>query len=266
MTGLSLNWKQLNSRIQKPETKKPKKSKLHQNHVRNSTEKDKHLLHLKQNRVNCDGSVNAGPLEYVLWTTLGNNQINPKNFPTTDNNITKSKKDKRKDLGKIVAIDCEFVGVGPQDVSALARVTIVNFYGHVVMDEYVRPKGKVTDWRTNVSGIAPWHMKFAIDFDEAQSKVESILKDKILVGHALENDLDKLELSHPTSMIRDTSSFPPFRTISSGRTPRLKNLAKHFLNLDIQTGEHNPIEDARATMLLYRLQKNDFESHFKLIK
>lgn len=46
------------------------------------------------------------------------------------------------------------VGVGPFGLeSALARVTIVNYVGEVVLDEFVRPQEQVTDWRTHVSGV-----------------------------------------------------------------------------------------------------------------
>ncbi|KAI5967546.1 REX4 [Candida margitis] len=263
MVDLSSNWRQLSSKIEKPGTKKSNKSKAKQNHIRNSVEKDKHLLRLRDQRVNNDGSINAQPLEYTLWTTLGNKEIQKERIDKSPNHIIKPEKDRRKDVGRILAIDCEFVGVGPEKSSALARVTIVNFYGHVIMDEYVKPRQRVTDWRTWVSGISPWHLKFAIKFDDARAKVESILRDKILVGHALSNDLEKLQLSHPPTMIRDTSSFPLFKQFSSGKTPSLKKLTKDFLDLDIQTSEHNPIEDARATMLLYRLQKNQFETFSK---
>lgn len=269
MAGLSSNWKQLSSKIAKPSSSsnKANKSKARNEYIRNSVKKDKQLLRLKSNRVNNDGSINATPLEFTLWTTLGKSEVKKENIPTSDTTITKSEKDRRKDLGKIVAMDCEFVGVGPNGRdSALARVTIVNFYGHVIMDEYVRPMRHVTDWRTWVSGITSWHLKFAITFEEAKARVQSILQDKILVGHALENDLDKLYLAHPKELIRDTSIFPPFRAVASGRTPSLKKLTKHFLDLDIQTGQHNPIEDARATMLLYRLQKNEIEAFANLIK
>lgn len=63
-------------------------------------------------------------------------------------------------IGKYVALDCEFVGVGPEGKrSALARVSMVNYYGALVMDEFVRPEEKVTDWRTWVSGIRPKDMQ-----------------------------------------------------------------------------------------------------------
>ncbi|KAI9472213.1 MAG: hypothetical protein EXX96DRAFT_455889, partial [Benjaminiella poitrasii] len=63
-------------------------------------------------------------------------------------------------VGKYVAIDCEMVGVGPGGIdSALARVSIVNYNGAVVLDCYVKPQEKVTDYRTKVSGIEPHHIE-----------------------------------------------------------------------------------------------------------
>ena len=48
------------------------------------------------------------------------------------------------------------VGVGPNGKeSVLARVSIVNYHGAVQMDEYVRPKERVVDYRTEFSGIRP---------------------------------------------------------------------------------------------------------------
>ncbi|CAG8768801.1 4763_t:CDS:2, partial [Acaulospora colombiana] len=55
---------------------------------------------------------------------------------------------------KFLALDCEMVGVGPfGSESALARVTVVNYVGDIVLDEFVLPQETVTDWRTFVSGI-----------------------------------------------------------------------------------------------------------------
>ena len=48
----------------------------------------------------------------------------------------------------IVALDCEMVGVGPDGTrSALARVAVVNAEGNVLLDVFVKPKEKVTDYR-----------------------------------------------------------------------------------------------------------------------
>ncbi|KAL2866422.1 uncharacterized protein BJX67DRAFT_372611 [Aspergillus lucknowensis] len=170
------------------------------------------------------------------------------------------------ELGKYVAIDCEMVGVGPNpdDDSALARVSIVNYNGEQVYDSYVRPKEMVTDWRTHVSGISPKHMVEARSLEQVQKEVATILDGRILVGHALRNDLDALLLSHPKRDIRDTSKHPPYRKIAGGGSPRLKILASELLGLQIQGGAHSSVEDAKATMLLYRRDKGEFErEHLK---
>ena len=53
----------------------------------------------------------------------------------------------------VVAADCEMVGVGPRGSrDMLARVSIVNSFGHVLYDKYVKPLEKVIDYRTFVSG------------------------------------------------------------------------------------------------------------------
>ncbi|CUS22630.1 LAQU0S06e02388g1_1 [Lachancea quebecensis] len=165
------------------------------------------------------------------------------------------------EIGKYVAIDCEFVGVGPEGKdSALARATVVNYFGHVVLDVFVKPQEKVTDWRTWVSGVRPQDMKQAVPFSVAQSKVAKTLENRILVGHSVAHDLQSLFLSHPRAAIRDTSRHLPFRKqYAGGKTPSLKKLAKEILGLDIQGAEHSPIEDARATMLIYKSDRKEFE-------
>ncbi|CAO3694797.1 unnamed protein product [Rhizopus microsporus] len=168
-------------------------------------------------------------------------------------------------LGKYVAIDCEMVGVGPDgEDSALARVTIVNYNGAVLLDAYVKPLEKVTDYRTHVSGIEPKHLESdkAITFKEAQEKVAAIIKNRILVGHAVHNDLKVLMLSHPTLLIRDTSRYKPFRKLAKGRTPGLKMLVKEVLGISIQSGSHSSIEDARFTIELYKSVKAEWEKSF----
>ncbi|KAL3476250.1 hypothetical protein BJX99DRAFT_246948 [Aspergillus californicus] len=170
------------------------------------------------------------------------------------------------ELGRYVAMDCEMVGVGPNpdNDSVLARISIVNYNGEQIYDSYVRPKEMVTDWRTHVSGILPKHMVEARSLELVQKEVTEILDERILVGHAIRNDLDALLLSHPKRDIRDTSKHPAYRKVAGGGSPRLKILASEFLGLDIQSGAHSSVEDAKATMLLYRRAKDEFErEHLK---
>lgn len=168
---------------------------------------------------------------------------------------------KKTSIGKYISIDCEFVGVGPEGKqSALARVSLVNFFGHVILDKFVRPTEQVTDWRTWVSGVKPSDMINAITFKEAQAKTADILTDRILVGHAVKHDLDALMISHPKSMIRDTARHLPFRAaFAAGKSPSLKKLSKEVLKIDIQDRQHSSVEDARATMLIYKKHKKEFE-------
>lgn len=151
------------------------------------------------------------------------------------------------------------VGPNPDNDSVLARVSIVNYNGEQVYDSFVRPKEMVTDWRTHVSGILPKHMLEARSLEEVQRDVAKILEGTVLVGHAVRNDLDALLLPHPKRDIRDTSKHPPYRKFAGGGSPRLKVLASELLGLKIQEGAHSSVEDARATMMLFRRDKDAFE-------
>jgi len=158
-----------------------------------------------------------------------------------------------------IAIDCEFVGVGLDGVrDQLARVSIVNFHGEVIYDRYVRAIEEVTDYRTHVSGIKAHHLTHAaVTFKQCQRDVSELLSNRILVGHAVHNDLSVLLLSHPSHLIRDTSKYKPF---CPDRRPRsLKVLAKTVLGITIQTGSHDSVEDARTALVLYKKARVEWE-------
>lgn len=157
------------------------------------------------------------------------------------------------------------VGVGPEGVqSALARVSIVNYYGVTILDLFVRPMERVTDFRTAVSGITPKHLLTAVEFKDAQKQVANVIEDKIVVGHAVHNDFKALLLDHPQRLIRDTSRYKPFRALSKGNTPSLKRLAHEILGIRIQEGAHSSVEDARITILLYRKHKDAWDASLAL--
>ncbi|KAI0332925.1 ribonuclease H-like protein [Cubamyces sp. BRFM 1775] len=168
--------------------------------------------------------------------------------------------------GKYLAIDCEMVGVGIDgEESALARVSLVNFHGAVLLDAFVRPRERVVDYRTQWSGIRPTDMVNAKSFEEVQKQVADLLKDRILVGHAVHNDLKALLLSHPRPLTRDTQSLSHKHKLPSarGRRPALRHLVQHELGLTIQSGEHSSVTDARATMALFRLYRKEWEKDFR---
>lgn len=165
------------------------------------------------------------------------------------------------DAGKYISIDCEMVGVGPtpDNESALARISLVNYHGHQLYDSFVLPKEPVTDYRTHVSGITSQLLKSARTLEDVQKDVAQLLNGRVLIGHAVRHDLDALLLGHPKRDIRDTSRYSAFRQLAGGRTPSLKKLAREVLGIDIQNGEHSSVEDARATMMLFKKEKEGFE-------
>ncbi|NXM25796.1 REXO4 exonuclease, partial [Oxyruncus cristatus] len=167
-------------------------------------------------------------------------------------------------LTKAVAMDCEMVGVGPKgEDSIVARVSIVNQFGKCIYDKYVKPTEKVTDYRTAVSGIRPQNIKAGEDFKTVQKEVADILKGRILVGHALKNDLKVLFLDHPQKKIRDTQRYKPFKQRVKNSRPSLKLLCEALLNVKVQTSEHCSIQDAQAAMRLYTLEKKKWEAAVK---
>lgn len=166
-----------------------------------------------------------------------------------------------KKITKCIAMDCEMVGVGLKaKKSILARVSIVNQMGEILLDKYVRPTEPVTDYRTSVSGIRPTDIATAEDFQSIQKEVSDLLYNKILVGHAVHNDLNVLSLPYNPKFIRDTSTYKPLvNKISKGSTPSLRILARCVLGISIQDGEHNSVEDARAVMQIYNKYSDEWE-------
>ncbi|KAF6158486.1 hypothetical protein GIB67_022083 [Kingdonia uniflora] len=116
---------------------------------------------------------------------------------------------------------------------------------------------RVVDFRTEISGIRPRDLRKAKDFRVAQKEVADMIKGRLLVGHALRNDLRALLLSHPKYDVRDNAEYRLF--LKGGRRRSLRGLASEFLGVKIQHGEHCPIEDARAAMLLYQRHKKEWE-------
>lgn len=286
---LSSNWKKLQETLKK-DTSRPPKRKASQVVLHSSSSKRLKELHTRT--PNLDESSTSSKVETMDLTesvtkktassTLAewaeDNDISAKDLVAAYGKSLKSstsiitsvnqvKENVNEGLssaaeaGKFIAIDCEMVGVGPNPdrESALARISIVDYNGHQLYDSYVLPKEPVTDYRTHVSGITARLLRSARTLQVVQADVAKLLDGRILVGHAIKNDLNALLLGHPSRDIRDTSKYPPYRALSKGRSPALKRLAQELLGIAIQGGEHSSVEDARATMLLFRRDKEGIE-------
>mmetsp|Transcript_12263 Transcript_12263/g.25994 ORF Transcript_12263/g.25994 Transcript_12263/m.25994 type:complete len:295 (-) Transcript_12263:171-1055(-) len=169
---------------------------------------------------------------------------------------------------KYLALDCEMVGIGPDGLqSALARVVVIDWSGSILLDKFVRVDQPITDYRTFVSGITAQDLQSdnAITYDECRGLVATMLRGKILVGHALKNDLAALGIHHPWQDTRDTAKYEPFmktRFDDGVLWPRkLRDLVKERLGRDIQVAGqwHSPIEDAMSALELYKCVRTKWE-------
>ncbi|KAJ7589247.1 ribonuclease H-like domain-containing protein [Mycena floridula] len=165
----------------------------------------------------------------------------------------------------VYTMSCITIGAGPGGtISMLARVAIVDYQGQTVLDTYVVPTLKVTDYRTATTGIQPSHLTGgnAVQFSVVQEHVANLLKGNILVGHSLWNDLSVLGIAHPAVNTRDVGLYQPFR--NALRSPRqvvgLQTLAWQLMQRRCQQQESNPLENARAALDLYRTQQQNWET------
>ncbi|OON15791.1 exonuclease, partial [Opisthorchis viverrini] len=185
---------------------------------------------------------------------------------THSENITHVSNEAPLDARTPVAIDCEMVGVGPEARNALGRVSVVSYTGAVLYDVMVRPEEKITDFRTRWSGIRPFDMRRSIPFACAQEQVERIIRDRIVVGHMVHNDFNVLKLKHPCWLIRDTAKAAYAKLVAGFPTDKvvgLRALTLRLFGTEIQKGEHCSIEDARATMAIYRVTEKVWETELR---
>lgn len=173
------------------------------------------------------------------------------------------------DKSRYVAMDCEMVGVGVDgSLSALARVSIVNWDGDILLDTYVKVSEPVTDLRSDISGIMENHIDGSLpntmDFDAVVQRVQNLILGKILIGHGLKNDLRVLNISHPWQDTRDTTKYEPFMKKDANNVliPRkLKDLSLEKLRVKIQEEgkPHCSVSDAVAAMHLYQIASKQWE-------
>lgn len=139
--------------------------------------------------------------------------------------------------------------------SCAARCTIVDHNLDVLYDKFFRPYERIVDYRTKYSGIRKENLENAISFKVARQEILKELKDRIVVGHSLMNDFQSLRLYWPESNRRDLAACQ----LLSKEVRSLKKLSEQYLSKEIQKGEHCSLEDAIASMELYKLVQEEWE-------
>ncbi|KAL3943153.1 MAG: hypothetical protein SGBAC_002755 [Bacillariaceae sp.] len=172
---------------------------------------------------------------------------------------------------EIIALDCEMVGIGEKGrISSAAWITMIDWFGNILVDAYIAQEEPVTDYRTEISGITEQNLQAAtMTLTECREMVLNSLQGRILVGHSLKSDLNALGIAqhhHPWWLIRDTTRYTPFLQDRPGNEtlmPRkLRDLAKERLDRDIQVPgrSHSPYEDALASLDLYKSVRPKWEA------
>ncbi|XP_069488939.1 apoptosis-enhancing nuclease-like [Ambystoma mexicanum] len=154
--------------------------------------------------------------------------------------------------------------MGSNGQEPMCHSSVVNYAGDVIYDKYIMPEMPIFDYRTRWSGITQQDMKEAIPFIIARKEITAILKDKLVIGHALHHDFQVLKYFHPSIQTRDTSKMPLLNRkagLPVKATVSLKTLALQLLHKRIQVGKegHSSVEDAFAAMELYRLIEDQWE-------
>jgi len=194
---------------------------------------------------------------------------------------------------------------------AVARVTLTNWENEYVLDTFVvipvpvcnfyetgiRPQdvqSKTINSETDETGDANTEAKpldgLSCSFAAVRSKVERILRGKILIGYELDEGLAALGLSHPKTDMRDCATYfgknmtePNVDAKSRFGTSLLEKLSKNVLNRSFQSAKakiakdspHNndvmvpkrnsaisrrPVQICVTTMDLYKKRRNEWEA------
>ncbi|KAK4135059.1 hypothetical protein BT67DRAFT_441500 [Trichocladium antarcticum] len=162
---------------------------------------------------------------------------------------------------KALVLDCEMAGSAglPDQVVALSAADF--FTGETLIDALVEPTGRVTQWRTPITGITRASMAAAVASGTAlrgtRAAVERLFAlvdaETVLVGHSLWHDLKALGVAH--GRVIDTGILTAEASGRFGegdkvrRTVGLERLCRELAGLVIRAGGacHDGLEDVLAT-------------------
>eukprot|EP00898_Chlorokybus_atmophyticus_P005299 jgi/Chlat1/5770/Chrsp387S05497 len=158
----------------------------------------------------------------------------------------------------LIGIDCEMCATDGNH-RELVRVAVVDRDLKVLFNAVVRPRGTVTDYRTNITGVTAEDVKKAeFNHKDAQRAVFRFINrpGTILVGHSLHHDLTALQIDH--RRVIDTALLYTYEGLV-GAVPSLADLSRLLLPAEVAfrgfgtdntAGPHDSVEDASTPMRL----------------
>jgi hypothetical protein len=160
---------------------------------------------------------------------------------------------RRGDYPTVIAIDCEMCETsdpvtGLRDPASLVRVSVINGIvpAETLLDSLVVPTLPVTDWRTQIHGIAEKDLAgITFTLRHAQAFILNLCSDRtIIVGHAVHHDLKALRIKHDN--VIDTAYF---YTVDKepGHHASVRDISEQVLGVKLPQ-VHDSVQDARAAL------------------
>ena len=157
-----------------------------------------------------------------------------------------------------VDVECVATGRGHSD-RGVCRVAVVDETERVLLNEYVKPEGRIVSYLTPITGVREGDLDDAKSLQAVLAQVYALLSpDVTLVGQAVASDIAWLQLKegvHYKDVIDLAQVFAAYN-------PRYKS--KNYFTLQheantllggaglIDAGPHNPANDCVASIRLYK--------------
>ncbi|KAH7107329.1 ubiquitin carboxyl-terminal hydrolase-domain-containing protein [Auriculariales sp. MPI-PUGE-AT-0066] len=188
--------------------------------------------------------------------------------------------------GMVVAIDAEFVQLQQAEIEvrsdgtkktlrpprqSLARVSVLRGDGPKegipFIDDHIHTAAVVVNYLTEYSGIHQGDLDPATSRHTLVPRKVAYKKLRLLVdmgcmfvGHGLMNDFRTINIHVPADQVLDTIDI--YFVKHRSRRFNLRFLTWFVLKEDIQTANHDSIEDAKAALLLYKKWQESEEGTF----
>lgn len=163
----------------------------------------------------------------------------------------------------------------------LGRVSVVNYEGETIFDTFAYHSKlfKVKELNAGIECADIDPANGAQSFPKVQAQLLELFRDRIVIGHDIERELGAISMpcnirrmaAGPpptifTMAIRDTEKYSRYQKYShplSNEGPILHGLARAVLGRRIPQGRRSTVEDAVATMEVYRKAEAGIDGEMK---
>jgi len=161
-------------------------------------------------------------------------------------------------------LDAEFVKDKKENFH-VALITLLNYFGKVLMNTRVRSRTRIDEWATRCHGLEDKDLIGRADEYEVIAELHKNLYGNILVGHDLQMEIKGMAIpTHTLLGIRDTAAAKVFDKMglkkkNNGNFYGLRSLAWEVLHLPIQQFYHTAWEDTQALLRIYHKVEDQWE-------